>query len=184
MPSPADARPEATPAPSLRRRIACLLYESTLLFGVLMIAALMFSIIAGQRHALYLRGFAMAFLFAVLGLYFVYAWSRGGQTLAMQTWRIRLVRADGGPVGQSQALVRYLAGWIWLLPPLGLVAVNGVNDIGIGGTLAIIMGWVLGYALTALARPDRQFWHDAICGTRLIHWVPQRADGGGGDGRK
>jgi uncharacterized RDD family membrane protein YckC len=174
MHAAAALRPEAMTAPSLRRRLACLLYESMLLFGVLMIAALVFSIIAGQRHALYARSFAMAFLFAVLGLYFVYAWSRGGQTLAMQTWRIRLVRADGGPVGQSQALVRYLAGWVWLLPPLGLVAVNGARDIGIGGTAAIVFAWVIGYALTAFTRPDRQFWHDVLCGTRLVHWVPQR----------
>jgi uncharacterized RDD family membrane protein YckC len=170
----AAPRPEALPAPSLRRRLACLLYESTLLFGVLMIAALLFSIVAGQRHALYARGPAMAFLFAVLGLYFVYTWSRGGQTLAMQTWRIRLVRSDGGPVGPSQSLVRYLVGWVWLLPPLGLVALNGVRDVGIAGTVAIVAAWVIGYGLTSRARPDRQFWHDAICGTRLVHWTPKR----------
>jgi uncharacterized RDD family membrane protein YckC len=173
MAAPAP-RPEALTAPSLRRRLACLLYESTLLFGVLMIAALLFSVLAGQRHALYARGPGMAFLFAVLGLYFVYAWSRGGQTLAMQTWRIRLVRADGAAVPPAQALLRYVAGWVWLLPPLAIVAINGTREVGVAGSVAIVFAWVVGYAATARMRPDRQFWHDAVCGTRLIHWVHQR----------
>jgi uncharacterized RDD family membrane protein YckC len=92
----------------------------------------------------------------------------------MQTWHIRLMRADGTPVTPAQALARYLLGWVWLLPPLALVAANGVQRIGVAGTLAIVTAWVLGYAMTALARPDRQFWHDVLCGTRLVHWVNKR----------
>lgn len=168
------ASPGAADVPSLRRRLACLLYECVLLFGVVMIAGLVFSVVVDQRHALSARGLAMAFLFIVLGFYFVYAWSRGGQTLAMQTWHIRLMRADGTPVTPAQALARYLLGWVWLLPPLALVAANGVQRIGVAGTLAIVTAWVLGYAMTALARPDRQFWHDVLCGTRLVHWVNKR----------
>ena len=168
------AAPGTMVVPSLRRRLACLLYECVLLFGVLMIAALVFSVAVGQRHGLYARGFAMAFLFAVLGVYFAYCWTHGGQTLAMQTWRMRLVQADGSGVTARQALARYLLGWIWLLPPLALVAANDVRTVGVAGTLAILVAWVLGYALTARLRPDRQFWHDAVCGTRLIHWVNKR----------
>ena len=35
-------------------------------------------------------------MFVVLGIYFVWFWSRG-QTLAMKTWHIRLVDAQGRP---------------------------------------------------------------------------------------
>jgi len=31
---------------------------------------------------------------------------------------------------------------------------------------------VLAYAGLALLRPDRQFWHDVVCGTRLVTWRP------------
>ena len=33
---------------------------------------------------------------------------------------------------------------------------------------------VLAYAALAWLHPQRQFWHDAVCGTRLIHWKPAR----------
>lgn len=41
------------------------------------------------------------------------------------------------------------------------------SGAAIGGVL--ITG-VMGYAWLALLHPQRQFWHDAACGTRLMHW--------------
>ena len=59
-----------------------------------------------------------AALFVVLGLYFSWFWSHGGQTLAMKAWHIRLVRADGSPVPIGRAMARYLVGWLWFAPAL------------------------------------------------------------------
>lgn len=160
--------------PSLRRRLACLLYECVLLFAVIMIAGLIFSLIVQQRHALAWRGAGMAFLFSVLGLYFIWCWLRGGQTLAMQTWHIRLETRDGRPLSVARAFARYACGYVWLLPPLALVAVNGTKDLGIGGATAILLAWVVGYGLASRAHPERQFWHDALCGTRLVTFRPVR----------
>lgn len=163
--------------PSLRRRLACLLYECVLLFAVLMIAGLIFSLVFQQRHALAWRGAGMAFLFAVLGLYFVWSWLHGGQTLAMQTWHIRLETRDGRPLSLGRALARYVTGYVWLLPPLALVAANGTKELGVGGSVAILVAWVVGYGLASRAHPDRQFWHDALCGTRLVTFRPVRKPG-------
>jgi uncharacterized RDD family membrane protein YckC len=33
--------------------------------------------------------------------------------------------------------------------------------------VAVVIGIVV-YALLALAAPERQFWHDIVCGTRLV----------------
>lgn len=170
----APVSPDAIATPSVRRRLACLLYECVLLFAVLMIAGLVFSIAVQQRHALEGRWAAMGFLFVVLGLYFVASWSRGGQTLAMQTWHIRLIRANGMPVGRWQSVARYLCGYIWLLPPLAIVAANGARDVGVWGTTLIVTAWVVGYGLSARLHPQGQFWHDALCGTRLITWRHQQ----------
>jgi uncharacterized RDD family membrane protein YckC len=112
----------------------------------------------------------MAFLFGVLGLYFVWSWTRGGQTLAMQTWHIRLVGEDGGSVSRGRAIARYLCGYVWLLPPLAIVAANGAREVGVLGTVLIATAWVIGYGWSARAHPQRQFWHDTLCGTRLITW--------------
>lgn len=160
----AGAPPEAT-APGLRRRLACFVYEGVLLFGVVMVAGLPFSMLIGQRHALQGRHALQAFMFVVLGLYFVWFWSHGGQTLAMKTWYLRLVAADGGPVSRGRALGRFVASWIWFLPPLLLIWL--MDWQGSRAVSGAVFGWVLFYAALSRLHPQRQFLHDALCGTRL-----------------
>jgi uncharacterized RDD family membrane protein YckC len=160
------------PAPSVRRRLASFLYEGVLLFGVLMIADYLFASLTQQRHALQQRQLGMAFLFVVLGIYFAWFWSRSGQTLAMKTWHIRVVRHDGARLTQWRALLRYLAAWLWFLPPLAVVAAIGVTKLGGGGTFAVVAAYVLAYALLARLHPQRQFLHDVLSGTRLVDSRP------------
>ena len=162
----------ATTTPSLRRRLAAFVYEGILLFGVVMIAGYLYSSLTQQRHALQGQWGLRGFLFIVLGIYFVWFWSHGGQTVAMKTWFIRLVRADGQPVGQGQAFARYLLSWIWFLPALASIGLSGLQG-GLPLSAALLAG-VAGYAALALLHPQRQFWHDAVCGTRLIDTRPAR----------
>lgn len=167
-PPPATGAADDLAAPSLRRRLAAVLYEGVLLFGVLVVADYLFAGLTQQRHALYLREAGMAFLFVVLGIYFGWFWSRSGQTLAMKTWHIRVVGRDGAPPSQGRALLRYLAAWLWFLPPLAVASWVGVQRLGGGGTFALVASYVLAYALTARLHPSRQFPHDLIAGTRLV----------------
>lgn len=162
--------PTLAPPPSLRRRLACFLYEGVLLFGVVMIAGYLFSSLTQQRHALQGRHELQAFMFVVLGIYFAWFWSHGGQTLAMKTWHLRVVSASGGSVSQGRALARFLAAWVWFLP--ALAAIWLLNIHGGGPVVLVLLGWVLAYAASALLRPDRQFWHDVLCGTRIVSHVP------------
>lgn len=159
-------------APGLRRRLACFVYEGVLLFGVVMIAGLLYGITTRQQHALVGTTGLQIFTFVVLGCYFVFLWSRSGQTLAMQTWHIRLVTHDGRPVGKLRALCRYLLAWLWFLPALATLWWSGLKGSGV--TFAALVTGVLAYAALAWLHPQRQFWHDAVCGTRLIHWKPAR----------
>ena len=168
-PAPAAAGPLR--APSLPRRLACFVYEGVLLFGVVMIAGWLFSTLSQQRHALQGRALLQGFLFVVFAVYFTWFWSHGGQTLAMKTWRVRLVTASGAPVTQARALLRYLLSWVWWLPGLLVAWAAGWHSAGaLSGALA---AGVLVYALLALAHPQRQFWHDAVCGTRLVDAAPR-----------
>jgi uncharacterized RDD family membrane protein YckC len=160
--------PPATPG--LARRLACFVYEGVLLFGVVMIAGYLYSSLTQQRHALEGRAGLQAFMAVVLAIYFVWFWSRGGQTVAMKAWHIRLVGADGAPVSQARALLRYLLCWIWFLPGLAAAWLAGLHD---GAALfALVATGVLAYAALAWLHPQRQFWHDAVCRTRLIDWRP------------
>jgi uncharacterized RDD family membrane protein YckC len=164
---------EGLRAPGVWRRLVCMVYEGVLLFGVVMIAGYLYSSLTQQRHALQGRSGLQAFLFVVLAIYFTWFWSHGGQTVAMKTWHIRLVRADGAPVPQPRALARYLLSWLWFVPALLALRLSGLSGAGV--TFGTILAGVMAYAALALLRRDRQFWHDVVCGTRLVDWrVPAR----------
>ena len=150
--------------PSLRRRMACWLYEGMLMFGVVFIAGYLFSTLSQTRNALDNRHAQQAFLFVVFGIYFVWFWSRG-QTLAMKTWHIRIVDRQGRPLRQGRALLRYVLGWLWFLPPMAALAAFHLQAAEMA---VILIGWVAVWALLSRFHPQRQFLHDALAGTRLV----------------
>lgn len=161
---------EAWPTPGLARRMAAFVYEGVLLFGVLFVAGYLYSALTQQRHALQGQAGLQAFVFVVLAIYFVVFWSRGGQTVAMRAWHVRLVTADGRPVTQARALARYLASWVWFVPALATAWLAGLHrPFEIFG---LLFTGVTVYALLSFMHPERQFWHDALCGTRLVTWRP------------
>lgn len=154
--------------PSLARRMAAFVYEGVLLFGIVSIAGYIYGTLTQQRHALQGHAGLQAFLFVVLGLYFVAFWSRGGQTVAQRAWHIRIVDAEGGAVSQARAFARYVASWIWFLPALASAHFAGLRSAF--EVFALMAVGIVAYALLSLLHPQRQFWHDALCGTRLVTW--------------
>lgn len=168
--TPDDANPAEQPTPGLRRRMASMLYEGVVLFGVLMISGLLFSTLTGQRHALQGRLELQFVLFVVLGLYFAWFWVHSGQTVAMRTWHVRVVRQDGHPLTWPHALARYALSWLWFLPALGVAAALKLHTSR-EYSLALLVGVAVYAALTRLL-PDRQFLHDRLCQTRLVTWRP------------
>lgn len=136
-----------------------------LLFGVVFIAGWLFSTLLQQRHALTLRSGLQYWLFLVVGVYFVWFWTHGGQTLAMKTWRIRLVSAQGLRVSLLVAIARYFLSWMWFLP--GLMLAWGAHAKG-WWLATIPMINVVMWGATAFLDPDRQFLHDRLARTRLI----------------
>ena len=139
MTLPADTLPAGR-----LRRIGSLAYDALLLIGVLFVAGLLFQpLFLWLGEIPWLRVVYQLYLAVIVYAYFGWCWTRGGQTLAMKTWRIRLRTRSGAPVRPLQALLRYLLCW----PSLGL------GGIGIA--------W-------ALIDRDRQFLHDRLAGTRLV----------------
>ena len=152
-------------APSLRRRMACWLYEAFLLFAVALIAALVFSVATNMRSGIAVqRPLLTAFLLVVFAVYFAYFWSKG-QTLAMKTWRIAVVDRYGRRLTQGRALIRYIYCWTWFVAPLALYE-SGHIDVRQAGVVAVV--WVVAWALLSFMQPERQFWHDIWAGTRLV----------------
>lgn len=89
-----------------------MVYESVLLFAVAFFAAWLFFFVSGGQDATtgWRRNLLQLFIAAVFAAYFLWSWLRGGQTLAMKAWHIRLV--DVTPV---KALLRLLLA-AFLLP--------------------------------------------------------------------
>jgi uncharacterized RDD family membrane protein YckC len=92
-----------------------MLYESLLLFAVAFFAGWLFFFASGGRDATsgMLRPALQAFIVVVFAAYFLRCWLRGGQTLAMRAWRIRLVDVTPG-----KAILRFFLALV--LVPTGL----------------------------------------------------------------
>ena len=126
------------------RRLASMLYESILLFAVAFFGTWLFQFAAG---AVVIDGWRLAmlqlFLIALFAAYFLWCWLRSGQTLAMKTWRIRLVSKDGHRnLAPRAALLRFLAALLLVPTTIGIF-------------------W-------AMVDRDRQFLHDRLAGSLLI----------------
>ncbi|MGB5736969.1 MAG: RDD family protein [Thiohalocapsa sp.] len=107
--------------PGLLRRLATMVYDLMLVFGVIVVAAALFVIPAqALTGATDIDGPAQLALqiwvAAVILLYYGYFWSQGRQTLAMRAWRTRLVRDDGADLTGTDALRRLAFAGLTLLP--------------------------------------------------------------------
>lgn len=162
---PGATEPSALPPAPIRRRLAALVYESVLLFGVIFVAGLAFSLTMRARNGLTYHNLMSAWIAIVAGLYFIGFWHHGGQTLPMKTWRLRVTGPRGTPPSLSRATVRYLAAWLWFLPPLVL---HPLFDLPIPHTLVLEAVWFTLWAASARFAADRQFPHDRIAGTRVV----------------
>jgi uncharacterized RDD family membrane protein YckC len=136
--------------PSILTRLAAMVYELLLVTAVVFVASFIVLPFVGELKAAWQRHFFQVWILLVLFVYFAAFWLRSGQTLAMKTWRIRLVNRDGGRISLRQAAGRFI------LALLGLM---------LGGT---------GF-FWALFDRDRQFLHDRLMGTRLIR-LPRKAE--------
>ncbi|CAJ0777653.1 hypothetical protein LMG7141_00653 [Ralstonia condita] len=154
-------------APTLRRRFAAMLYEGLLLFGVMFGATALFLLARAVIPPLARTGDAglQVWGFFALGLYFVGFWRKRGQTLAMQTWRMRVVNADGSRISIGRAIARYVLAWMWVAVAVGVIHLSGVSRwAGAGVALACVLAW----GALAWLDPQRQFMHDRLAGTRLV----------------
>ena len=107
----------------------------------------------------------------MVGFYFVWQWKRGG-TLPMQTWKLRLVQADGGPVSFGRATARYLLAWMLFVP--AIVTISTLHP-GPGVSLFLLGISPLAMLLLARADPERQMPYDRWLGLKLMRAAPAAA---------
>lgn len=145
MPAQTDAS-----SAGLFRRLAAACYDILLVAGIL--TASSFGIVAargGEAVPAGSPGYRL-FLFAEVAAFFVLFWCRGGQTLGMRAWSIRVETTQGRPLSVRLAALRFAAALLSL-------AVLG-----------------LGFLWIALD-PNRSAWHDRLSGTRVVRSPRSRA---------
>jgi uncharacterized RDD family membrane protein YckC len=154
--------------PSLARRLGSFVYEGLILFGIGLLpgaVGALFVALTQQAHWLQSETALRALAFMIYAIYFTWFWAVRGQTLPMKTWHIRVVTAQGEALSQGRALLRFIASCAWFAPAALVAVLNHWTRWQSLGAMAL--GVVL-YVLLALCMPQRQFWHDVLCGTRLI----------------
>jgi uncharacterized RDD family membrane protein YckC len=82
------------------------------------------------------------------GAYAVISWARGGQTLGMRPWRVKVVAADGSKPSRKALILRFAVGHLSLL----------------------LCG--LGFWWAWIDR-EKRTWHDRASGTRVVRVVKQ-----------
>jgi uncharacterized RDD family membrane protein YckC len=153
---------------NLKRRLIVLIYEALLVFAVIFFADLLFSLSVQSFsfHQEALRHIRQLFLFIVIGVYFVYCWTKKGQTLAMKTWRIKIVNKDFHLISVKQAIARYIVSWMWFAPAL---LVNTLfHFTRWESIITLTLGMLIWGSLSLFTR-HRQFLHDVCCKTYVIN---------------
>jgi uncharacterized RDD family membrane protein YckC len=114
-----DAEELFPPATALKRALA-IIYDGLISIAVLLVATWAYTVVAGwvtgwDRYEQMAESGQLSgdpgltfTLFLVLYLFFGYFWTRIGQTLGMQVWRIRIENIDGTSVSWTKALRRYV----------------------------------------------------------------------------
>jgi uncharacterized RDD family membrane protein YckC len=130
-------------APSLLKLGACFIYDTLVVIAISFFCGWLFLWLVGdathgaKRYALQL------FLWLSVGVYFVWCWSKSGQTLAMQTWKLKVVDQQLQLLTIKTAVARYVLACISLM----------------------LLG--LGF-LWAIVDRDKLFLHDRLLRSRII----------------
>jgi len=150
----------------LWRRLTALVYDLLAVVAIVMVVGLLCQLATGGRLITTGAHTAIAWWYqplqgVVVAAYFALSWLRGGQTLGMRPWHIRLVANDGGKLTPGQALRRVIVAAL----PLLLLAL--APWLGLRASLwAVAIGWVLWF-VPALVDPRRRAVHDLAAGTEL-----------------
>lgn len=127
----------------LIKRYLAVVYEALLLLALAMVLTAAYIMLVGDASQGWQRLGLQLLLWTAIGGYFVRCWVVTGQTLASQTWRLKVVDAQGKLLPKQQAIIRYLVASVLLLPA------------------GITLWW-------AMFDKEQQFLHDRLLGSRIV----------------
>lgn len=150
----------------LWRRLIALLYDLVAVLAIVMTVGLVCQLATGGQlittgAQVHIAWWYQPLQGLVVAAYFVFSWLRGGQTLGMRPWRIRVTTREGTRPTLWQAALRAAAAAVPLLllllaPTLGL-------RIALWCVLALWIVWFAMGLVDSRCRPV----HDLIAGTEI-----------------
>ncbi len=140
---PSSEQPNRTAYPAgLGRRFGAAVYDALLIIAIWM-GTLFVWVLANDGEAVKGIEVQLVLLLEMIAFY-LYFWSRDGQTLGMTAWRIKLVDHQGKPPSFKQLALRLICA------PLSIVSLG------------------IGY-LWFYVGDRRQTWHDRLSETMVVH---------------
>ncbi|MDQ6647095.1 MAG: RDD family protein [Pseudomonadota bacterium] len=163
MPTPLQTT--ATPCP-LWRRLTALVYDLLIVLALMMVVGLLCQLATGGELIQTGAQTTIPWWYqplqgVVIAAYFISSWRRGGQTVGMRPWHIRITDAAGGAPSLRQAVIRLLMA----AAPMLLLSLTPV--IGLRGTLwTVLAAWVVWFAVALFDRRRRAL-HDIVADTEI-----------------
>lgn len=143
--APAPATPTATPA-HLGWRLLAIAYDLLPLVAIWFVTAALDYLLRGMHEVApgsVAAGVELIALWLATGAYFVASWRRGGHTVGMRAWRLKVLASNGQPASLPALCLRYA------------VATLSLAAAGLG------FAW-------ALIDAQRRTWHDLVAGTVFV----------------
>lgn len=157
--------PTSLPCP-LWRRLLALIYDLLAVVAIVMVVGLACQlathgqlITTGERTVI--AWWYRPLQAVVVSAYFVLSWLRGGQTLGMRPWHLRVTRGDGARPSLRQALIRLVVA----AAPMALLMLEPLTGLR-GALWSVLIAWALWFA-PALIDARRRALHDLAAGTEV-----------------
>lgn len=128
---------------SLMKRYLAVVYEALLMLALTLVLTAVYVMLLGDASHGWKRLGLQILLWGSIGAYFVRCWTVTGQTLASQTWKLKVVNRQGQLLDWQASLIRYVVASLLLLPA------------------GLTLWW-------AILDTEQQFLHDRLLGSRLV----------------
>lgn len=108
------------PTASLMRRLAALMYDGLVLIALYIVVGFVVVGLAaaannGEPPGAFPAAVNFSLMFCICFFYYSTSWRRGGQTIGMKAWRIKLVSDESDRIKLSQCMLRTGIGFFSLI---------------------------------------------------------------------
>jgi uncharacterized RDD family membrane protein YckC len=156
------------------RRLGAMLYDSLLCIAIWMAAsALVLPFMTTGSTIQQLTGVQSAVyrlaLLAVLCLFYCYFWTRKGQTLGMQVWKLRVQTLAGEKPPWRDSILRFAMACTPVLAAVAvLVVIDRVIQLNVGIEIAVLVVVPLVSYSFGYADAERRALHERWLNTRVV----------------